>query len=83
MKESQDIARAGETVEAMQQQLADLEGQLQAETSALEVSTDPTAEKLESITLKPKKTNISITLLTLAWAPYWRGAGGAKTPAWE
>jgi len=83
MKESQDIARAGETVEAMQQQLADLEGQLQAETSALEVSTDPATEKLESITLKPKKTNISITLLTLAWAPYWRGAGGAKTPAWE
>jgi len=83
MKESQDIARAGETVEAMQQQLADLEGQLQAETSALEVSTDPAAEKLESITLKPKKTNISITLLTLAWAPYWREAGGAKTPAWE
>ena len=83
MKESQDIARAGETVEAMQQQLADLEGQLQAETSALEVSTDPAAEKLESITLKPKKTNISITLLTLAWAPFWREAGGTRTPAWE
>ena len=83
MKESQDIARAGETVEAMQQQLADLEAQLQAETSALEVSTDPAAEKLESITLKPKKTNISITLLTLAWAPYWRESGGTKTPAWE
>jgi hypothetical protein len=83
MKESQDIARAGETVEAMQQQLADLEAQLQAEISALEVSTDPAAEKLKSITLKPKKTNISVTLLTLAWAPYWREAGGTKTPAWE
>jgi len=83
MKESQDIARAGETVEVLQQQLADLEGQLQAETSALEVSTDPSAEKLESIALKPKKTNISITLLTLTWAPFWRETGGAKTPAWE
>ena len=83
MKESQDIARAGETAEAMQQQLADLEAQLQAETSALEVSTDPAAEKLEGITLKPKKTNISITLLTLAWAPFWRESGGTRTPAWE
>jgi len=83
MKEFQDIARAGETVEAMQQQLADLEAQLQTETLALEVSTDPAAEKLESITLKPKKTNISIALLTLAWAPYWRESGGAQTPAWE
>src|SRR5262245_1922054 len=83
MKESQDIARAGETVEAMQQQLADLEGQLQAETSALEVSTDPAAEKLELITLKPKKTNISIGLLTLVWAPFWQAPGGTRTPAWE
>jgi hypothetical protein len=83
MKESQDIDRAGETAEAMQQQLADLEAQLQAETSALEVSTDPAAEKLEGITLKPKKTNISIKLLTLAWAPFWRESGGTKTPAWE
>lgn len=83
MKEFQDIVRAGETVEAMQQQLADLEAQLQAETSALEVNTDPAAEKLEGITLKPKKTNISITLLTLAWAPFWRESGGTKTPAWE
>lgn len=83
MKESQDIARAGETAEVLQQQLADLEGQLQAETAALEVSTDPSTEKMETIALKPKKTNISITLLTLAWAPFWRDSGGAKTPAWE
>ncbi|MCI0351654.1 MAG: hypothetical protein L0Z53_19715, partial [Acidobacteriales bacterium] len=83
MKESQDIARAGESAEALQQQLADLEGQLQAETSALEVSTDPALETLESVAVKPKKTNISISLVTLAWAPFWQEAGGKKRPAWE
>jgi hypothetical protein len=83
IKESQDIARAGETVEAMQQQLADLEGELQAETSALEIGNGPATEKLESIELKPKKTNISITLLTLVWAPFWRKSGSDKTPAWK
>jgi len=83
MKESQDITRAGETVEALQQQFADLEGQLQAETAALEAKIDPATEKLESITLRPKKTNISVTLLTLAWAPFWREPGGVKTAAWQ
>jgi hypothetical protein len=83
MKESQDIARAGETVEALQQQLVDLEGQLQAETAALAVSADPSTEQMEVLALKPKKSNISITLLTLAWAPFWRDGAGTKTPAWE
>jgi hypothetical protein len=83
MKESQDVARAGETVEALQQQLADLEAQFQAESQALETSVDPMAEKFETITVKPKKTNISITLVALAWLPHWQDPSGGLTSAWE
>jgi hypothetical protein len=83
MKESQDVARAGETVEALRQQLADLEAQFQAETQALENSIDPMAEKFETITVKPKKSNISVTLVALAWTPHWRDASGQLTAAWE
>jgi len=83
MKESQDVARAGETVEALQQQLADLEAQFQAESQALETSVDPMAEKFETITVKPKKTNISITLVALAWLPHWQEPSGGLTAAWE
>jgi hypothetical protein len=83
MKESQDVARAGETVEALQQQLADLEAQFQSETQALESSIDPMTERFENITVKPKKTNISITLVALAWAPHWQDSSGRLTAAWE
>jgi hypothetical protein len=83
MKESQDVARAGDTVEALQQQLADLESQLQAETSALESTTDPLNENLETVTLKPKKTNISVSLVTLTWVPFWKGKDGTLIAAWE
>jgi hypothetical protein len=83
MKESQDVARVGETVEALRQQLIDLESQLQGEIAALEVSTDPLNEKFETVTLKPKKTNIAVSLLSLVWVPFWQQANGSLSSAWE
>ncbi len=83
MKESQDVAQAGQTVEVYQQQMADLEAELQAEIASLEAANDPLSEKLETISLKPKKTNVSVSLLTLAWVPLWRQANGNLTPAWK
>jgi len=32
---------------------------------------------------KPKKTNIAVQLVALAWAPYWRSEGGEVREAWE
>jgi hypothetical protein len=81
-KESQDVARAGETVEAMKQQLADLETQVNEETNQIAASMDASTETLETITLRPKKTDITVRSLVLAWAPYWR-TGETDTSAWE
>ena len=83
MKETQDVGRAQETVEAVNQQQADLDAQFKAETDALEKSNDPQTEQLETISLKPKKANISVKLFTLAWAPYWHEAQSQAVPAWE
>lgn len=77
-KESGDVARAQETVEVVQQQIADLESEFQAGTAALQTRIDPLNETLETVSVKPKKTNISVRLFTLAWAPYRNGQ-----PAWE
>ena len=82
MKESQDVDRAQDNVAVMTQQIADLEAEFQAETAALERSFDPQTEALEKVSLKPTKANISIKLVTLAWAPYW-SEGGQTKPAWE
>jgi uncharacterized protein DUF87 len=83
IKESQDIGRAQGTVEAQRQQLADLEAQFQSETAALEAKVDPSTERLETISLKLKKTDISVRLIALVWVPHWRSAEGSLSSAWE
>ena len=83
MKEQQDIGRAQESVEALQGQLAELEAEFQSETQALEAKVDAQSEHLDTISIKPKKANISVRLVTLAWAPFWRDESGATTSAWE
>ena len=44
---------------------------------------DAQNEPLEPIGVKPKKTNISVQLVALAWAPFWRDESGEATAAWE
>ena len=83
MKEHEDIGRANESVEALQGHLAEAESQLQSEIQTLEGKFDSQNEPLETINIKPKKTNISVQLLAFAWAPYWNDESGQATPAWQ
>ena len=82
IKESQDVGQAEENVAALQQQLADLESQFKSESETLAAATDPLNEKLESIAIRPSKSNIAIKLVALAWTPFWRDNRGALTQAW-
>lgn len=82
MKEQEDIGRAQETVASLQQKLAALEEEFRAETAALEAKMDPQAEELESLTLRPKKADISVQLVALAWAPFWDREGD-RSPAFR
>ena len=83
MKEAQDVGRAQETVEAVNQQLADLDSQFKNDMAALEQTTDVQAETLGTLTLKPTKANIAIKHFSLAWVPYWLDQAGHATPAWD
>ena len=83
MKESEDVGRAEENVAAIDQKLADLDTDFNADKGQLESSFDPMTEQLGKVSLKPTKTNISVKFLTLAWAPYWHDAKGGSTQAWE
>jgi hypothetical protein len=67
MKESGDVARAKETVAALKQQFDDLEAQLQRETADLESMTDAASRPLEAVSVKPRKTNVSVQRVVLAW----------------
>jgi DNA-binding ferritin-like protein len=82
MKESGDVARADETVEAITQQLQDLNAQLESEIAQQTSSSDPATEKLETVSIKPKKKDISVKLFGLVWAPYLQAAGKPPEAAW-
>jgi prefoldin subunit 5 len=81
MSEKQDINRAEDTVEAMEKQLADLNAEFEAETADLASRIDPATEELQTVTVKPKKADIIVNLVALAWVPYWQDETGSVEPA--
>jgi hypothetical protein len=83
MRDSKDVVRAQENEEVLRQQLEDLHTQCQAELTAMEAKLDPMTEKLEDVPIKPKKTNISVSLVALAWMPFTMQADGTRRPAWQ
>jgi hypothetical protein len=78
MKESEDVSRAQDNVEAIDQQLVALDQQFKDETAKLEQAYDPQTEELGKVSLKPTKTNIAVKFMSLVWAPY-----SDDKPAWE
>ena len=81
-KESGDVGRAEENVGSLQQQYNELDAQFKAEVDELAAAGDPMTDELERVILKPKKTNINVRSLVLAWAPHAIDGGGSATPAW-
>ncbi|HYP05978.1 MAG TPA: DUF87 domain-containing protein [Bryobacteraceae bacterium] len=75
-KESSDIGRAEENVEAVRRQLEELQAQIESEVAAIQTTVDVPP-------LKPKKANINVRLFTLAWLPYVKDASGELKPAWD
>jgi hypothetical protein len=82
MKESADVARAGETVEAVTRQLQELNAELELEISRLTSTSDVSSETLQTISIKPKKKDIQVKLITLVWAPHVQETGKPPEPAW-
>jgi hypothetical protein len=66
-KEESDVSRARENVEALRQQLADLEAKFQEELAAVSDKIDPLTIELTPKPIKPKKTNIAVNTIALAW----------------
>jgi len=80
-RESADVGRAIESVEAVRARITELEQQFQADLDAIHAAVDPHTEPLEQLTIRPKKTGIKVRVLTLAWVPHWAQPNGAVTPA--
>ena len=83
IKQTGDVSRAKENVTSLREQYDHLEADFLAESKAVESRIDPLTEALETVSVKPKKANVTIKLIALAWAPFWAGADGAPVPAWS
>jgi len=81
-KESSDVHRARDNVASVEAQLNALDEQFRAEMQQIIVLHDPASEPLTTIAVKPRKSNITVRAVVLAWAPYATGPDGAMKPAW-
>jgi hypothetical protein len=81
-KEKEDIERATDNVEALKERLAEAEAELEAEVDELEAELSVAQEELEPVSVRPKKADITVQLVALAWAPHAAATSGELTPAW-
>jgi|CXWL01.1.fsa_nt_gi hypothetical protein len=80
---SNEVSAAEENVAAIDRQLAALEGQFSEETESMLSVFDPLLEALDTVALKPTKSNITVRLVALAWVPYWQEGQGRLVSAWQ
>jgi len=78
MKEKQDVANAEENIKTLNQQISDLNSELESEISLISEKYDTDKFELEEIKIRPKRSDISVKSLSLAWLPYWREKDGGN-----
>ena len=64
-RESQDVARADESLEVVRQRLADLQAESEAEIAALAASFEGDAVELRKVSVTPRKSDIAVGQVAL------------------
>jgi hypothetical protein len=80
-RESGDVDRADDSLEAIRAQRAELQKQFDAESAALEGSLDASAAPVTKVQVSPRKSDIAVGEVALVWAPWRTGADGFPTAA--
>jgi hypothetical protein len=81
--ESQDVTRAEESLEVLQQRLEDTKRQVDADVARLETTLDPATVTLRGIEVPARKSDIAVGEVALVWTPWRRGADGFPAPAYD
>lgn len=82
-KESMDVHRAQDTLEATKLGLAELDQRLQEDIERIEATFDPDSENIQEILVKPKSSDMTLEFFGLVWMPYRRDARGQLAPDWQ
>jgi hypothetical protein len=78
-----DIGRAQEKLESLQKQLKELEDEFEREVLELSLASDIDNLALESIDLRPRKSDIQLEPLQVVWTPWQVDGAGVATPLFE
>ncbi len=76
-----DVARAGESFEALKAERDALLAAIEQEAQSLASSLDPASVALEKVRIAPRKSDIAIGRVAIAWEPWRAGADGFPRPA--
>jgi hypothetical protein len=82
-RESQDVDRADESLAVLQQRREALQAEIEAEAAKIAESLDPAAIVLRPVSVAPRKADLAVGEVALAWAPWRRGADGFPEAAFE
>ena len=81
-KEAGDVKRAKQTAAKVRADLAALNRQLEAEVKALDTAYNAQAEQLTETPVRPKSTDIHVSLIGLGWFPYRDRGDGRLESDW-
>ena len=82
-KEQLDVQQAGETLEAIRRQRAELESEAEQEVGRVAQSYDPASLALSTVRIEPRRSDTTIQQIALAWIPHAPDPFGALRPAIE
>jgi hypothetical protein len=82
-REKDDVNRAEDSMEVLQQRLDALKLEFETETTKLAQSLDAAAITLRTVQLTPRKSDIAVGEVALVWAPWRKAADGFPAPAFD
>ena len=82
-KEKEDIERATKDAKARREELVELEAGFRTDIEALKERTALEGYEVEAVPVRPRKADIAIQPITLAWAPWTLDETGMATRAFE
>ena len=71
-----EVGQAGESLEVLRRKYAELEAKFQTEAAKLDGPLRPEAAELTPMPIRPKKADITVEQVVLAWTPWKVGADG-------
>ncbi len=82
-KQRDDVKQAEKKLDNYRQQFAEMEKQFKVDRDKLAREYRPESIELESLSLKPRKSDLQVDSLQVAWMPWDVDSAGMAKPAYE